>query len=940
VAALRVLLVDDSEDDAELLLRELRRHAYTPISKRVADPDALRAALTERWDVVICDWSMPGFDGLAAFKVVHEIDPDMPVIIASGTVDEEIAVAALKAGVHDFVGKNKLTRLVPAIQREIREAEIRRERRRADAEVARQRELVAHGEDRYRAMFDNSPTPMWTFDRDTMRFVAVNDAAIRHYGYSRDEFLSMTLADIRPSQDVGALRQDVAQSRGISDRRVWRHRKKDGSLMSVEVRANDLAVDGKRLRLVLINDVTERERPPRRPLSLWLALAVLLGVAVFTLVSTNLLVRTMDRAEHSHALLEALDAVGERYGDAAQTPQQVAAALADVQAEMALDLNTNDADQQKRFEALETAVTAHDTPAVERELDAWVSRTRNFLGEQHAETERQVQLERIGQLVATCLSIAILWLLFSRLMREAGLRRAAEAVTRQSEESLSTMLHSIGDGVIATDREAKVVRINRVAQELTGWTAAEATGRPFTEVFRVDNAALVTRSGARIPIAESTAPIADATGAVTGAIVVFRDVSAERMHEDQLVSLNEELERRVFERTAALQKTEEQLRQSQKIEAIGRLAGGIAHDFNNLLSVIISFSELIIDDAEKDKLPANVIADLDEVKKAGLRAADLTRQLLAFSRQQVLAPKIVDLNDIVGGMEKLLRRVIGADITLRTVRSTDGAKVKVDPGQMEQVIMNLVVNARDAMPRGGKLTIEVSRAELDATFTADHQGIAPGSYIQLAVTDTGMGMSKDVQAQIFEPFFTTKEKGKGTGLGLSTVFGIVQQSGGTIWVYSEPGTGTTFKIYLPITQEASAAATAVAPIVRPRGSETILLVEDEPQVRAIARGILTRAGYTVLEAEDGAAALQLCERVTAPIHLVLTDVVMPVMSGRELVEKLSTVRPSAKVLFMSGYTDDTVVHHGVLDHGIAFLQKPIMPDALTKKVRDVLDGTT
>jgi CheY-like chemotaxis protein len=282
--------------------------------------------------------------------------------------------------------------------------------------------------------------------------------------------------------------------------------------------------------------------------------------------------------------------------------------------------------------------------------------------------------------------------------------------------------------------------------------------------------------------------------------------------------------------------------------------------------------------------------------------------------------------------------VIGADITLRVVRSSDGVRVKVDPGQMEQVIMNLVVNARDAMPTGGKLTIEVSRAELDAEFAAAHRGIAPGAYAQLSVSDTGTGMSKEVQAQIFEPFFTTKEKGKGTGLGLSTVFGIVQQSGGTVWVYSEVGAGTTFKIYLPVAAQLATEAAAPAPVHRPRGSETILLVEDEPQVRAIARGILTRAGYKVLEAEDGAAALRICDTTTERIHLVVTDVVMPGMSGRELAEHLVKRRPDAKVLFMSGYTDDTVVHHGVLDRGIAFLQKPIMPEALSKKVREVLDS--
>lgn len=381
-------------------------------------------------------------------------------------------------------------------------------------------------------------------------------------------------------------------------------------------------------------------------------------------------------------------------------------------------------------------------------------------------------------------------------------------------------------------------------------------------------------------------------------------------------------------------RAEEQLRHSQKLEAVGRLAGAVAHDFNNLLSVVLSHAALL----QMDLKPVDPAREnVDAIRGAGERAAELTKQLLVFSRRQVLSPKVLNLNHAVRECQRLLNRLLGEDIRVVTRLDEQLAPVRADPGQVDQVIVNLAVNARDAMPDGGTLTIETKNVNLDSAYQSQHFGATSGAHVMLAVSDTGIGMDRETQRRIFEPFFTTKGPGRGTGLGLSTVYGIVQQSRGTIWVYSEPGGGSTFKVYLPTSAVVEEEPELLAEPLRLEGIETVLLVEDQQDVRSVAEQALRRYGYHVLEASNAGEALLICEQHPMPIHLLVTDVVMPRMSGVELARRLAEIRPEMKVLYMSGYTENAALHHGIVEPGKAYLQKPFVPERLARRVREVLD---
>jgi two-component system cell cycle sensor histidine kinase/response regulator CckA len=629
---------------------------------------------------------------------------------------------------------------------------------------------LSESEIRYRHLFQANPHPMWVYNMDTLAFLAVNDAAVEQYGFSKDEFMSMTLRDIRPREDIPALIQSVEAAKlGTPRNMTWRHRKKDGTVIDVEVTGHQMEFEGRPAEVVMVDDITERKKAEA-----------------------------------------ALEAAEEKY--------------------------------RSIFEN-----------AVEGIFQS--SCTGHFIS--------------INPAMAQML----------------GYDTAAEMIADRTDIATQHYVDS--------NSRAELERALREDEIVVGFEAE-----------------VLCRDGSKIWTTESMRSVRDESGNLLFYEGSVSDITDRKQLEDQL-------------------------RQSQKMEAVGTLAGGIAHDFNNLLTAINGYSDLTLKKmAADDPFRRNI----EEVKSAGTRAADLTSQLLAFSRKQVLRPAVLNLNTVVSNIERMLCRIIRESIELRVVLDPDLGNIRADAGQIEQVIMNLAVNARDAMPRGGMLTIETKNVYLDEDYAGQHLGVSPGDFIRMTVTDTGEGMDAATRQHIFEPFFTTKAVGLGTGLGLSTVYGIVQQSGGNILVYTEVGHGTTFKIYLPCVDES---------IERPRwtgdhglkfsGTETILVVEDEDIVRSLVREILTDNGYKVLEAAGGDEALKICTSYTEPIHLLLTDVIMPRIGGSELKASVVRLLPDIKALFMSGYTDDSVAHRSIAEEDVAFIEKPFTPDALARKIREVLE---
>ena len=809
-AGYAILLVDDSDDDAELVRRALTRGGVRCVISRVDDAPSCRRALAEQaWDLVIADYSQPSFGALAVLELLREVDRDLPCVVISGVAGEDRAVETMRAGARDFVSKDRLQRLALAVQRELDEGALRRERARVRGEEAA-RDWRLH--EASATLFELMSGGDFTTGNATAVYRTLTELVARTLDVDR---VSIWMFD--PGRTVFQCVQAV-------DRRDAGHT----------------------------------------------------GGRSYNIDENPEYFRALDRSRY----VEAHDTGSAR--------------------------GTNDAEQ------------AHD---VSSQLDAAIRYRGEMVGAlclDHTGPSRRWRSDEqvfVGS-IADLLSLVI----------EGNERRRAELALRESEVRYREVWQNALDGMFTLDPQGRLTSVNEAGSRLTQRGPVELLGSHFTEFVapRDVKAArdvfarmvqsppvgsdplsftLARPDGARVQV-EATAQRIERGGQLVEVLAIVRDVSQRRQ-------------------------LEAQLQQSQKMEAIGRLAGGVAHDFNNLLTAIIGYSQIA---SIRPDIPAAAVIDLKEITSAAHRAAALTRQLLAFSRRQVLEPRVLNVNGVVSGIEVLLRRLIGEDMQFVTDLDADIAHVLADPSQLEQVILNLAVNARDAMPNGGRIVLRTRTApELDrgTLISAD---AAPGPFVVLEVSDSGVGMDDETRSHIFEPFFTTKVLG--TGLGLSTVYGIVQQSGGGIAVTSEIGAGSTFSVYLPVVVGNTDEYTLPAANMGPSGNETVLLVEDDDRVRSLASRVLSLAGYTVLEASDPRSALAAAEgQVT--IHLVLTDLVLPHMRGRELVQHLRTARPRLRALYMSGYRQDDEATGA----GEAFLPKPFTPEVLTTAVRGVLDRT-
>lgn len=879
---LRVLLVEDSESDAELLIEALRRGGYDPDWERVQTEDELRRILQRReWDIVFCDFSLPGFDAMGALRTLRETGSDLPVIVVSGKVSEEFAVEALKTGASDFLLKHNLTRLIPAVKRELREAESRLARRLSEAKRRHAEDALRLSEERYRVLFERNPIPMWVYDRRTYRFLQVNDAAAEHYGYAREEFWSMTVLDLRPQEDVLAFLASAVERRndGPMSREIVRHRKKDGTTIFAELVTQPITYSGVKARIAQALDITERKRGEEELLRIKAAVEFAGDtIAVYDGAGRTIYLNRahVDLFGYTAEQLNALggpNALFLNRGVAEQVGSKVQSSGAWTGEAL---FRTNSG------RVVELFLRANSVKNTQGEVTAYIG-----VGSD------------LGQM-----------------------KRAEQTIAEQA-----ALLDQAQDAIAVHDLRGSVTYWNKGAERIYGWAAAEVLGKHVQELVAYEPALyeeamgrmlregawngdsrLRTKSGAEVLVASRWTLVRDQFGDPKSVLVIETDITEAK-------------------------KTEAQFLRAQRMESIGTLASGIAHDLNNVLGPIIMAVDLF-------KLKMSDPGDLDlleTVEISARRGADMVKQVLSFARGLDGRRLLLEPGRLLKEVQKIARETFPKSITVKAVAEPGTWNLYGDPTQLHQVLLNLAVNARDAMPNGGELRLTARNVHVDAQFATMVPEACAGDFVVLEVTDDGEGMPPEVIAKIFDPFFTTKDVGKGTGLGLSTTLAIVRAHGGFVTVESTPGQGTAFKIHLPAEVDGGPVPDRATTEELPRGNgEWVLVIDDEASVRSITSQTLEAFGYRVRTAPDGAAGIAEYAQHSAEIALVLTDMMMPVMDGMATIRALMVLNPDVKIIAASGFSakgsEADAVKLGVL----AFLSKPYTAATLLQTLRDLL----